>query len=232
VDHRRPVRDSVVDLDVLGSELARLLAMAREQRMTEVPWLRKLPAELLELKEVALSGDGEPTLCPQFAEVVETVVHRRARERRPFKIVLITNTSGLGLPEVERGLRMFTPLDEVWVKVDAGSQSRMDLINRSRSGITLDTVLNNILTLARQRPVVIQSLFPRIGDEPPDLPEIEQYARRLKDLRAAGAQIALVQIYSAHRPPHRPDCSHLPLKHLSFIAHRVREVAGLRAEVF
>jgi hypothetical protein len=42
----------------------------------------------------------------------------------------------------------------------------------------------------------------------------------------------LVQVYSAHRPTIQPDVGHLPLKGLSRIAQRVREVTGLKAEVF
>ena len=96
----------------------------------------------------------------------------------------------------------------------------------------LEKVLANILMLARQRPVVIQSLFPAINGEEPPLEEIEQYAQRLKELKAQGAQIPLVQIYSATRPTPNSGCGHLPLKTLSRIAQTVRQVAGLKAEVF
>jgi hypothetical protein len=54
----------------------------------------------------------------------------------------------------------------------------------------------------------------------------------LKELKEAGAEISLVQIYSATRPMARTGCSHLPLKSLSQIAKMVRRVAGLRAEIF
>jgi hypothetical protein len=60
----------------------------------------------------------------------------------------------------------------------------------------------------------------------------KQYALRLKELKEAGAEISLVQIYSATRPMARTGCSHLPLKSLSQIAKMVRRVAGLRAEIF
>jgi hypothetical protein len=89
-----------------------------------------------------------------------------------------------------------------------------------------------ILLVARQRPVVIQSLFPAIDGEPPSAREIMDYAQRLKELKQAGAEISLVQIYSATRPMARTGCSHLPLKTLSQIAKTARGVAGLRAEVF
>jgi hypothetical protein len=92
--------------------------------------------------------------------------------------------------------------------------------------------MGNILLVARQRPVVIQSLFPAIDGAQPPADEIKEYAQRLKELKEAGAEISLVQIYSATRPMARTGCSHLPLKSLSRIAQTVRRVAGLRAEVF
>jgi hypothetical protein len=54
----------------------------------------------------------------------------------------------------------------------------------------------------------------------------------VKDLKEDGARISLVQVYSAHRPPHRLECGHLKLKALSRIAQRLRGSTGLRTEVF
>ncbi len=62
--------------------------------------------------------------------------------------------------------------------------------------------------------------------------EIEQYALRLVELQRAGAQISLVQIYSATRPSPNSESGHLPLKALSRIAQTVRQATGLAAEVF
>lgn len=223
--------DRKVNVRVLSAELQNLLTLAFQGRMRELAPFRNTPRELLELKEVALSGNGEPTLCPNFAEIVHEVVHLRSVGKYPFfKIVLITNASGLDAPEVREGLRAFSAQDEVWAKLDAGTQVYMDLVNRTN--VPLKRVLGNILLLARERPVVIQSLFPLLNGEEPPATEIEEYVQRLAELKGAGAQIALVQVYSAHRPPERPTCGHLPLKSLSRIAQRVREVTGLRAEVF
>lgn len=219
-----------IDVPAFAAELTRLLNLVRQNRLRELPWFSDLPPELLELKEVTLSGDGEPTLCADFTAVLADVAGLRARWRMPFKIVLITNTTGLDLPEVRRGLRLLTRLDEVWVKLDAGTQGYMNQVNRP--DISLEQVVGNILSLARERPVVVQSLFPLLDGCGPSEDEIEAYAQRLLELKTAGAEISLVQVYSSHRPPHRPNCRHLPLKDLSLIARRVREVTGLRAEVF
>jgi hypothetical protein len=75
-------------------------------------------------------------------------------------------------------------------------------------------------------------LFPAINGKFPPAREIKQYAQRLKELKKAGAEISLVQIYSATRSMARTSFSHLPLKSLSNIAKIVRRVAGLQAQVF
>ena len=220
-----------LDVDVMAAELTHTLALVRSGALRGQSTYGNVPGELLKLRHVALSGDGEPTLCPNFIEAVQAVMHTRARGRSPFfKIVLLTNASGLDLPAVQCGLKFFTGRDEIWAKLDAGTQAYMDRINRAQ--MSLEKILANILLTARKRPVVIQSLFPRINGQAPPPEEIEAYAHRLKELKDAGAQIPLVQIYSATRPTPHSECGHLPLKTLSYIAGRVREVTGLNAEVF
>jgi wyosine [tRNA(Phe)-imidazoG37] synthetase (radical SAM superfamily) len=186
---------------------------------------------LLKLKHVALSGDGEPTISPNFLDAIEMVVHVRARGIHPFyKIVLLTNGSGLDSPDVQTGLKLLTPRDEVWAKLDVGSQRLLDVVNRTP--VPLEKILDNILLIARRRPVIIQSLFCQINGVVPTMQDIEEYAWRLRLLKEAGAQIPLVQIYSATRPIAHSEVRHLPLKSLSDIAESVRRIAGLNAEPF
>jgi len=220
-----------VDIKGMSVELESLLRVVAEGRLRGFAWFRTVPSELLELKEVALSGYGEPTLCPNFAEVVGEVLRIRSHERYgAFKIVLITNGTGLDRPAVVKAVKSLTDKDEVWIKLDAGQQEHSNRVNRSE--VSLEKVLANILAMGKRRPIIIQSLFPLIDGKGPSREEIAHYVRRLGELKEAGAQIALVQVYSAHRPPHRPNCEHLPLKDLSYIARQVRRATGLRAEVF
>jgi wyosine [tRNA(Phe)-imidazoG37] synthetase (radical SAM superfamily) len=219
-----------LDVEAMAAELKKTLGYVRSGRLRERPWYRTLPDELLQLRHVALSGDGEPTLSPGFAEALQAIVHIRALGGYPFKLVLLTNGTGLDLPHVQQGLRYFTKSDEVWAKLDGGTQAYVNKVNRSH--VPLEKILSNILTLGRQRPVVVQSLFPAINGEEPPLEEIEQYSRRLLQLKNAGADISLVQIYSANRPSPNSESGHLPLKALSRIAQTVRQTTGLKAEVF
>ncbi len=220
-----------LDVEVMAAELKKTLAYVRGGRLRERPWYRALPDELLQLRHVSLSGDGEPTLSPRFADALQAVVHVRALSGFPFfKLVLLTNATGLDQPQVQQGLKHFTRSDEVWAKLDGGTQAYVNRVNHA--SVPLEKILSNILLLGRERPVVIQSLFPAINGEEPPLDEIEHYAQRLLELKKAGAQISLVQIYSATRPSPNSQSGHLPLKVLSRIAHTVRQTTGLSAEVF
>jgi wyosine [tRNA(Phe)-imidazoG37] synthetase (radical SAM superfamily) len=229
VDRRQLSRENKLDVDVMALELRKTLAFFQSGRFTAHPWYQSLPAELLKLRQVALSGDGEPTLAANFIEAVQAVVRVRALGGF-FKIVLYTNGTDLNQPHVLRGLELLTRLDEIWIKLDGGTQSFIDKVNRP--DVPLEKILANILLVGRQRPVVIQSLFPAIHGEEPPYEEIREYALRLKELKAGGAQISLVQIYSAARPGVNAEWGHLPLRVLSQIAQTVRQTAGLRAEVF
>jgi len=224
-------QDRKLDLSVMAAELKKVLALVHKGQLQELPEYRTVPEELMRLRMVTLSGDGEPTLCPDFEQVVQELVHLRAHSTYPFyKMVLITNGTGLHLPTVQNGLRWFTASDEVWTKLDTGTQEAMDRVNRSH--VHLDRIMENILMLGRQRPIIIQSLFPLLNEAEPSAQEIQEYVQRLAELKAGGAMIAHVQIYSAHRPTALPHCRHLSLKCLSNIAHQVRTIAGLKAEVF
>jgi wyosine [tRNA(Phe)-imidazoG37] synthetase (radical SAM superfamily) len=231
VNRNTVAKKAALDIKIMIEELERTLDLVHSGAIREHSCYKNLPATLLELRHVNLSGDGEPTHCPNFLEAMHEIIHLRARGRFPFfKLVLITNASGLDRPDVESGLRLFSPSDEVWAKLDAGTQEHMNRVNKPDCNI--EKILENILRLARTRPVIIQSLFPAIGNQAIPSQEVEAYIQRLKELKEAGARIPLVQVYSATRPAAHPECRHLSLSKLSAIARRVREATGLKAEVF
>lgn len=229
VDRTKPAQWAHLDINRMAKELEETLELAQGEWLRQWPRYAKLPAELLEVRHVALSGDGEPTLSSSFLEATRSVVHLR-QLGRPFKIVLVTNSMALDKPQTREGLALLGRQDEVWAKLDGGTQEYVGKVNGPT--VSLEKILGNILLVGRQRPVVIQSLFPAINGEGPSALDIVEYAQRLRELKEAGAEISLVQIYSATRPMARVGCSHLPLKELSLIAQTVRRTTGLRAEVF
>jgi wyosine [tRNA(Phe)-imidazoG37] synthetase (radical SAM superfamily) len=231
VDRTQPGRASQFNLEKMVAELRSTIELTHSGALQRMPRYANLPPDLLKLRHVAISGDGEPTMADHFVDSLETIVHFRSLGLFPFfPIVVVTNSTALDRQAIRDGLKCLTRRDEIWAKLDGGTQQYLEKLNGTP--FSLDQILNNILLLGRQRPVVIQSLFPAIDGEPPPDAEIQQYANRLKELKKAGAEIPLVQIYSATRPMAKTGCSHLPLKSLSEIARTVRRVTGLRAQVF
>lgn len=215
----------------MGEELSHLLQLAFTDQLQNISEFKAIPRELLDFKCVHLSGDGEPTLSPDFYKVVKELT--RIRKNFPpnsFRLVLFTNGTGLSRREVKRGINLFVPDDEVWIKLDAGTQEYMSQVNGTL--VSIETILKNIKELGSQRPVVIQSMFCEQFGVAPSSHEIEAYTQRLVDLVRDGTQIKLVQFYSVTRPVARPGCTHLPLRKLSEIANHVRQVTNLPTEVF
>ena len=226
-----PPVEHELDTTVLAAELEKTLLLIQSGGIREVAGYRAVNPDLLRLRNVAFSGDGEPTLCLNFAEVVQEVVHVRARGAHPyFKMVLITNGTWLDARPVQEGLQYFTREDEIWIKLDAGTQPYMNRVNRSE--VPLGRVLDNIRLIGQKRPIIIQSLFPLIGEQEPPPEEIDHYLQRLREFKEASAMIKLVQIYSAARPAAKSECRHIRLQDLARIARRVKAETGLNAEVF
>ena len=115
-------------------------------------------------------------------------------------MVLITNASMFHRPHVRRGLQILDANQgEIWAKLESGTEAYYKLVERTP--IPFRRILDNITDAARVRPLVIQSLFMRIGGEPPPAEEQEAFCDRLNEIVAAGGRIKLVQIYTIARRP-------------------------------
>jgi wyosine [tRNA(Phe)-imidazoG37] synthetase (radical SAM superfamily) len=231
VDRSHPVVAQPVNVELMTRELRDTLDLIERGGLRTRKQYRSAPDDVLRLRQVSLSGDGEPTLAPNFQPAVEAIVHMRALGEYPFfKLVLVTNGTTLHEPAVREAVRHMCRSDEIWIKLDGGTDAYLGRIQDSATPV--ERVMTNLLELGRTRPVVVQSLFPAIDGEEPSLEEIERFAQRLNSLRASGAQISHVQVCSATPRSRNSQFGHLPLRSLSQIAHTVRRVSGLHADVY
>lgn len=232
VDRTVPPATRKVDLDVLAEELHGLLEAARDGSLFErAPFNLLAPADRV-VRDIAFSGDGEPTTYPRFAEAVEIAAAARRRfDLAPTKLVLITDAAYLAKPRVRKGLAILDGNNgEIWAKLDAGTEAYFERVDRPN--VTLRAVLENILDAARVRPVVIQTLWMRVDGEPPSDAEIDAYCARLNELREQGAQLKALQLYTIARQPAETFVAPLTHAELDAIAARVRARVDVPIDVF
>jgi len=233
VDRRIPGKVSSVDLNQMRDELAAMIHFVRDGGLAKEPKFDELPSFITRnVKDIAFSGDGEPTMIHNFAECAEAVAEVKRREGLDkTRMVLITDAAGLDKADVKRGLEIMDAHNgEVWGKLDAGTAAGFKRVNRTT--IRFDRILKNLLETARARPVVIQSLFLKFRSEmmPPE--ELSAYCARLNEMTSAGGKIKEVHAYTVARPAAEPFIAKLNAEELGAIAETIRRKTGLRVFAF
>ncbi|MDP7010965.1 MAG: radical SAM protein [Verrucomicrobiota bacterium] len=232
VDRYTPSAATEVNLRQMKNELTTMVqfardgALAKEPKFDEVPWLTR------EVRDIAFSGDGEPTMIHNFAECVEAVVDvKQAEVLETTKIVLITDAAGLDKSDVKRGLEVMDHNNgEIWAKLDAGTEKYFELVNRTP--VKFERILNNLLETSKLRPIIIQSLFFKLEGKAMSETEQEAYCRRLGDIADGGGQIREVHLYTVSRPTSETYAIRLEATELEEMAEMVRERTNLAVAVF
>lgn len=227
-----PNQSSVIDLDVLENELRQTLALAVSGELFKTGSFQKTPPQFRRINDIAFSGNGEPTLSPQFSEAVQIVLRvRNELGAVDVKPVLITNATLLQKPNVSESLdRINANGGEVWAKLDAGTAEYYKLV--SRSCVPFETIIANITDAAKRHSIVIQTLFLKIHDELTSETEIRAYIDRLNEVMHQGGQIKLVQLYTVVRGTAEPWVAPLANRQLDEFANRVRNETNLEIETY
>ncbi len=232
VDRRTPGAVTEVDLRQMKDELTAMVRFARdgglakEPKFDEVPWLTR------EVKDIAFSGDGEPTMIHNFAECVETVVDVKQDEGlETTKIVLITDAAGLDKADIKSGLEVMDRNNgEIWGKLDAGTEEYFKLVNRTN--VKFERILNNLLETSKVRPIIIQSLFFKVHGEAMSEAELVAYCGRLSNITEGGGQIREVHLYTVARPTPETYATKLEAIEVEQMAELIRERTKRSVAVF
>jgi len=162
VNRHLPATVRKVDLERLTDELDCILQAEKGGGLYENAPFNVLKTSERGVRDIALSGDGEPTAFARFEAAVRIAARARSRfGLNPAKLILFTNASFLHRPAVRAALKVLDRNNgEIWAKLDAGTEEYFRLVNRP--GVPFRRILANILDVSRVRPLVIQSLWFRI----------------------------------------------------------------------
>jgi wyosine [tRNA(Phe)-imidazoG37] synthetase (radical SAM superfamily) len=225
VDRTTPGGPSRVDVPELAAELEDLLRRAGGDLWATPPFDTVAP-ELRRVADVAFAGDGEPTTPPEFPAAARAAREARDRLAPGVPLRLLTNATLLHKEHVRAALAEF---DELWCKLDAGTEAYFHVVDGTR--LPFHRILDNLLLVARERPIVIQSLFLAIAGLGPDDAEVAAWVARMREIVGQGGRIDHVQVYTVARAPSDPRCAPLDAARLEVITAKARE-AGLVASVY
>ncbi len=191
-----------------------------EQRLQELVAENYLPDAL------TYAGNGEPTLHPEFAAIVDDTILLRDRYLPGAKVTVLSNASRLGDPGVFEAL---LKLDNNIQKLDAGAEKMFGLINNPEENLSFAEVIGGLKRFNGR--VIIQSMFLRgtwkgeVIDNTTEA-EVQQWLRQLLEIGPS-----LVMIYPIARATPVQNLEKIGLAELNAIGAKIRH-AGLNVQVY
>ena len=105
--------------------------------------LVKLAKEGTPVDSITFSGDGEPTLNPEFPRIIDDTLSLRDRYYPQAKVSVLSNATRVHLPEVFAALRK---VDNPIMKIDAPTNALAERINHPAPGYDVQRVVEALKT--------------------------------------------------------------------------------------
>ncbi len=189
--------------------------------------ISELVSQNVSIDSFTFAGNGEPTLYPEFPQIVDMVIKMRNTYYPSAKITVLSNATQLSKPEIFEALRK---VDNPVLKLDAGTASMYKHINKP-NGEYNDYVklVENLIRFGNQG--IIQTLLLRgenegtvmsnVSDE-----EFSAYIELLKKIRPK-----YVMLYAIDRATPEKKLEKLSVNELEIYAEKIRN-EGIEVQVF
>ncbi len=121
--------------------------------------LEQCAAEGVKIDSITFSGNGEPTVNPGFAEIMDIVLELRDRLCPSAKVSVLSNATMVGREDVFAALRK---ADNPILKIDASSAAGVLRINRPSGHYDLSEVVRNLKRFEGN--FILQTMFLKSPD--------------------------------------------------------------------
>jgi wyosine [tRNA(Phe)-imidazoG37] synthetase (radical SAM superfamily) len=196
--------------------------------------LKKLLAEKLqelrgtenEPDAITFAGNGEPTIHPEFPEIIEDTIAIRNEFAPHTEISVLSNASVLNKVKVREALKK---VDKNIQKLDTGIENTFQLLNQPIGSLTLDKITEYLISFDGK--LILQTLFVR-GEynghyiDNTTTEEVEAWIELVKKIRPQ-----YVMIYPIDRGTPVEQLEKIPEKELLQIARRL-EQNGIKSTVY
>jgi wyosine [tRNA(Phe)-imidazoG37] synthetase (radical SAM superfamily) len=173
------------------------------------------------LESVLLSGNGEPTLHPEFTAVARGVAELVERWQPDARTVLLSNSSGVARSGVRDAL---AGIELLVFKLDAGTRETFLALNRPADGVRFEEIVDELSAL---QGITLQTLL--IEGEPGNTSphELDAYFELVRWIAPEA-----VQLYSTDRPVARSATHRAAPERLHEVARLGRERTGMTFRVY
>ena len=159
------------------------------------------------LKDIAFSGNGEPTSAEEFPQIILIVkkVLEEFKLLHKIKLRLITNGSLMHKSAVIKSVEMLKEINgEVWFKVDAVTEENIQIINQVN--LKRHQILERLKNCATACPTFVQTCVFTIDGKNPSEKDIDAYVQLMNEIKS---DIEGVHIYGLARPSLQPQAKRL-----------------------
>jgi wyosine [tRNA(Phe)-imidazoG37] synthetase (radical SAM superfamily) len=192
-----------IELDVLEDELRFFLHEIIHGDYME----KNVAIEDRHLKDIAFSGNGEPTSAEEFPQIILIVkkVLEEFNLLHKIKLRLITNGSLMHQSPVIKSVEMLKEINgEVWFKVDAVTEESIQIINQVN--LKRHQILERLKNCATACPTFVQTCIFSIDGKNPSEKDIDAYVQLMSEIKS---DIQGVHIYGLARPSLQPQAKRL-----------------------
>ena len=194
---------------------------------------RQLGEKLVRMKSegklpdvITFAGNGEPTMHPDFAAILDDTLQLREELCPGARIAVLSNSTMLHKAKVIEALKK---VDDNILKLDSGIPETIQVLDQPVGRFDIVKVVNNLKQFDGKQ--IIQTMFIRgsfkgvVIDNTTEI-ELEAWIALLLEIRPAS-----VMIYTIARDTPAKDLRKVPVKELEKIAQRVRIETGLDVQV-
>ena len=233
VDRKTPGPPQRVDIAAIQKELKLIIGEYESNGLASFTNFSQIDASKRQIKDIALSGDGEPTMIKEFTAVCKMLLEVQENySQYNLKLTLITNSTLLNQKRVQEGLRYLTQKNgEIWAKLDAGSEEWFQKINISP--YHLKHIQKKIEEAILQFPIKIQSMWCSYNGELPSSTEIDLYINRVQNIYFKNPKNFLgVQLYTVVRQTARPNVLSVPKEFMEHIAQLIQKEIPVNVKIY
>lgn len=153
--------------------------------------LRSLRAVGVGIDSITFSGDGEPTLNPEFPQIIDDTLALRGRYYPEAAVSVLSNATRAHIPEVFKALRK---VDNPIMKIDAPTAELAARINNPAPGYDPLKVADALRGFGGD--FVLQTMFLKSSDFDSSSPEVlDGWMQIVRDLRPRE-----IMVYTIARP--------------------------------